>query len=118
MSKTNSEQLAAMLEQGQKANYHKKMKTKSDKNKKRKCRVCGCTDESACDGGCCWVFPDVCSSCEGALIADARNKFFKNNYALVDGSASGQYLRNRLEKAFINGWEAAKKFARINHEQS
>lgn len=29
------------------------------------CRVCGCTDEQACDGGCTWVEPDLCSSCEG-----------------------------------------------------
>lgn len=33
------------------------------------CRVCGCSDYSACDGGCWWV-PDpeglgsLCSSCE------------------------------------------------------
>ena len=25
------------------------------------CRVCGCTDESACEGGCSWVEPDLCS---------------------------------------------------------
>lgn len=27
------------------------------------CRVCGCTDKCACDGGCYWVEPDLCSSC-------------------------------------------------------
>jgi len=27
------------------------------------CRVCGCTDEEACEGGCTWVEPDLCSSC-------------------------------------------------------
>jgi len=33
--------------------------------KKRKgvCRVCGCTDEWACPGGCHWVEPDLCSAC-------------------------------------------------------
>lgn len=27
------------------------------------CRVCGCTDDRACDGGCSWVEPDLCSAC-------------------------------------------------------
>lgn len=32
----------------------------------RRCRVCGCTDEAACPGGCWWVAPDLCSSCADA----------------------------------------------------
>jgi hypothetical protein len=27
------------------------------------CRVCGCTEDNACDEGCCWVEPDLCSAC-------------------------------------------------------
>lgn len=27
------------------------------------CRVCGCTDECACPGGCSWVESDLCSAC-------------------------------------------------------
>jgi transcriptional regulator with XRE-family HTH domain len=27
------------------------------------CRVCGCTDEAACEGGCYWIEPDLCSAC-------------------------------------------------------
>lgn len=27
------------------------------------CRGCGCTDECACEGGCFWVAPDLCSTC-------------------------------------------------------
>lgn len=27
------------------------------------CRVCGCTDDHACEGGCWWVQPDLCSQC-------------------------------------------------------
>lgn len=27
------------------------------------CRSCGCTDNVACDEGCCWVQPGLCSSC-------------------------------------------------------
>lgn len=29
------------------------------------CRQCGCTDEAACEGGCAWVEPDLCSACAG-----------------------------------------------------
>lgn len=28
------------------------------------CRLCACTDESACLGGCSWVEADLCSSCD------------------------------------------------------
>lgn len=31
----------------------------------RSCRLCGCTDERACPGGCAWAFDDVCTSCIG-----------------------------------------------------
>jgi hypothetical protein len=29
------------------------------------CRVCGCTEDNACEGGCTWVESDLCSSCVG-----------------------------------------------------
>lgn len=29
------------------------------------CRVCGCSDEDGCEGGCRWVENDLCSSCTG-----------------------------------------------------
>jgi ParB family chromosome partitioning protein len=35
------------------------------------CRVCGCTDERACDGGCSWIAADLCSSCDGRGDDDA-----------------------------------------------
>jgi hypothetical protein len=27
------------------------------------CRVCGCTEEDACEGGCSWIEDDLCSAC-------------------------------------------------------
>jgi len=27
------------------------------------CRACGCTDERACEGGCWWALPGLCSRC-------------------------------------------------------
>lgn len=34
----------------------------------RSCRVCGCTDDHACPGGCYWVEEDLCSACAGNVI--------------------------------------------------
>ena len=31
----------------------------------RNCRICGCTDDRACAGGCHWVAPGLCSRCAG-----------------------------------------------------
>lgn len=45
----------------------------------RTCRVCGCTDERACLGGCWWLDDqdDVCSSCapSAGSVVDARARF-------------------------------------------
>lgn len=38
----------------------------------RACRGCGCTEDEACEGGCSWVDPDLCSSCVGNHIIRAR----------------------------------------------
>lgn len=34
------------------------------------CRVCGCTDDRACEGGCWWVEADLCSACVGKEATD------------------------------------------------
>lgn len=34
----------------------------------QKCRVCGCTQNRACPGGCHWVEEDLCSSCSIIVI--------------------------------------------------
>lgn len=31
------------------------------------CRFCGCTDDHACEGGCHWVQPTICSACANKL---------------------------------------------------
>lgn len=35
--------------------------------KDRKCVICGCTDDHACEGGCYWVYPKLCSVCAEKL---------------------------------------------------
>ncbi len=46
-----------------------------------KCRVCGCTEERACVGGCSWAEVDLCSTCEEAIqviagYMDNAHRFF------------------------------------------
>ncbi|MCW3125260.1 MAG: hypothetical protein JWO03_918 [Bacteroidetes bacterium] len=33
-------------------------------DKQQACRVCGCTQNNACPGGCWWTEEDLCSSCD------------------------------------------------------
>lgn len=40
----------------------------------RKCRVCGCTDSSACEGGCYWVEENLCSECAESDVNDKHEK--------------------------------------------
>ena len=36
------------------------------------CRVCGCTEDNACPGGCYWIEPDLCSACaqDGEAVSE------------------------------------------------
>lgn len=36
------------------------------------CRVCGCTDDAACFGGCFWVEPDLCCACRENGLAEVE----------------------------------------------
>ncbi|PZP64216.1 MAG: hypothetical protein DI597_00965 [Pseudoxanthomonas spadix] len=38
----------------------------------RACRVCGCTETNACEGGCWWVEYDLCSACEQKPAAPTK----------------------------------------------
>jgi len=41
----------------------------------RTCRVCGCTEDNACIGGCFWVEYDLCSACVIAgVVQDQRRE--------------------------------------------
>lgn len=41
---------------------------------KQKCRVCGCTWNTPCEGGCYWVEEDLCSKCAEKIEADNSDK--------------------------------------------
>ena len=48
-------------------------------------------------------------------LAKARDSWFESPQAAtcLAGTAAGQYLRNRLERAFIAGYEAAECVAKL-----
>jgi hypothetical protein len=50
---------------------------------------------------------------EGRRLALARDEFFESlmGSSTIEGIAHGVYLRNRLEYAFVSGWEAGRKDA-------
>lgn len=35
------------------------------------CRVCGCSEYNACEGGCSWIDKNLCSACAGSTPAQA-----------------------------------------------
>lgn len=40
--------------------------------KEQQCRICGCTWDNACKGGCYWVEEDLCSQCVGQAGPEIR----------------------------------------------
>ncbi|HHA2858090.1 hypothetical protein B9Y88_02810 [Stenotrophomonas maltophilia] len=54
------------------ATIHKSRSVGKSEAAVRACRVCGCTDFQACEGGCWWVAADLCSSCSDAPSGDPR----------------------------------------------
>jgi hypothetical protein len=61
-----------------------------------KCRICGCTDEHSCPGGCYWVEDDLCSRCDEAIEAVARWKHHRWKHQ-VDVGAGGRGDPHELE---------------------
>jgi len=53
----------ALLDGTHKLFYKPPEKKKTDPKEEQKCRVCGCTENNACPGGCSWVEDDLCSAC-------------------------------------------------------
>jgi hypothetical protein len=55
----------------------------------RACRVCGCTEDSACEGGCHWVGPDLCSQCGPEIAANGNGFEF-------DCTGCGRHIAQRI----------------------
>lgn len=58
---------------------------KVESDEERKCRICGCTQNNACEGGCYWTEIDLCSNCRDQInlnnILQPEKKIFREeNY--------------------------------------
>ena len=68
------------------------------------CRVCGCTDDHACEGGCHWIAAGLCSACN-----DPARIVLGKVRALVDRSVTPAQLANICDKVltdYQNGTDA------------
>jgi hypothetical protein len=54
---------------------------------KRRCHKCGCTDDNACEGGCWWVGPELCSRCWKAESGDKTDRTNRTDTPESDGEA-------------------------------
>lgn len=94
-----------------------------------RCRICGCTDDNACPGGCYWVEEDLCSECvetdrlqdaakdmrdaleivEDLFSMDSPNKPGKDTLRAMEAARTalakvrGQNLSDTREKADTKG---------------
>jgi hypothetical protein len=65
------------------------------KEKEMKCRICGCTDDQACPGGCYWVDDDLCSRCDETIEAISRWKIYRwKRYGRGD---AGEQLEDQVD---------------------
>lgn len=55
----------------------------------RTCRVCGCTDNRACEGGCSWVGDTLCSKCQ--VVPDATDKAESDRLAAAIETAKAKF---------------------------
>lgn len=69
------------------------------------CRVCGCTQDHACPGGCHWVEPNLCSACvENAdqYVEQVIELADGYNNALPTGKAQFEFWQALLNEVSIN----------------
>lgn len=73
------------------------------------CRVCGCTDDHACEGGCYWVEPDLCSRCAEIIEQEEKEEAGEEPIqeaaptgdAAVDPNTFDAAARLAIEKGWI-----------------
>lgn len=65
------------------------------------CRLCGCTDEHACDGGCFWIAEGLCSACVGLVLWLIRwpNGHYTHSIIAINHAINGESNVNVLTAA-------------------
>lgn len=68
----------------------------------QRCLRCGCTDDRACEEGCCWVTPQLCSSCadDGDVLASEMRE--GQRPARLQGPA--RYHTRTLTRPALHAW--------------
>ena len=81
------------------------------------CRVCGCTDDQACPGGCYWVEDGLCSQCQWAIWCWRSGEAFLTKRTDVDEGGleilvheDEALLREAFETISTHGWEKGRFF--------
>jgi len=67
----------------------------------RTCRICGCTDTRACEGGCSWLLQGVCSKCITDRVPECIDLLVDSIKELpIDSNTTdGSVIQNFLTKA-------------------
>lgn len=73
-----------------------------------RCSICGCTDHRACDGGCFWVLPNICSRCaidalQAAGLSSEWLDLAQSEYSLALLAAAEQTSPTHLPRLWRPG---------------
>lgn len=77
----------------------------------RFCKVCGCSQDHACAGGCYWVTSDLCSNCVYSIFTcEAIVSTDKGSLKSIDGTEdylADEVISEEISEGFIYGHAAA-----------
>lgn len=73
--------------------------TVSEDHKVRSCRVCGCTDDHACESGCYWVEPDLCSACVDKVLKAAEPEIVEADIVNSQDAAAEYDINVKYDEA-------------------
>jgi MinD superfamily P-loop ATPase len=62
----------------------------------QQCRECGCTEERACEGGCFWAEPDLCSGCSVPLLKSRLLALEIGNRALAGELSMARFVNKTI----------------------
>jgi hypothetical protein len=67
------------------------------------CRVCGCTDDNACSGGCWWVEEDLCSACAGEAENEDSDAELPPGVVLPVDLETGDIIYDETDQELFDG---------------
>jgi len=79
-------------------------------DKSRSCKVCGCTQERACPGGCHWVTDDLCSNCVFSIFTCEATVAPNESLEPIDGTSdylADEIVSEEICEGYVAGHAAA-----------